>query len=267
MGMSRCYALMKCLLILFNIIFLVVGVGACAFAGWALWEGVGGGSAGKAGLGCVAAWGAVLALGAAGTLRGVCGVGSPSALRAGLALLALACAAETAAAAWGAAHAPQLRQALRDRLRDTIAHDYGLVHSHTHMLDAIQHGLQCCGADSVRDWQDSAWAGGEHSEETAPKGSLDLSVSAPAYHYWVPTSCCATDDPFECETARRVAATSRGSPGLHGAACSPRVLDELARVARPPLAAAAALLAAHVLALLLALALAARPQHDTRYKA
>ncbi|KPJ10103.1 Tetraspanin-1 [Papilio machaon] len=266
MGMSRCYALIKCLLILFNIIFLVVGLGACAFSGWALWEGAGGVGAGKAGLSCVAVWGAVLALGAVGTLRGVCGAGHAAALRGGLALLALACAAEAAAAAWGAAHAPQLRQALRDRLRDTITHDYGLVHSHTHMLDVIQHELQCCGAESVRDWQEAAWAGGDVAEPS-PRGSLDLSVSAPASYYWVPTSCCATDDPFECETSRRIATASRGSPGLYTVACAPRVLAELARVARAPLGIAAALLAAHVLALLLALAIAARPKHDTRYKA
>ncbi|CAH2046648.1 unnamed protein product, partial [Iphiclides podalirius] len=283
--MSRCYALMKCLLIFFNIIFLLVGLGACSFAGWALWEGAGGGGAGRAGLSCVAAWGAVLALGAAGTLRGVGGeggAGSVCALRVGLALLALACAAEAAAAAWGAAHAPQLRHALRDRLRDTVAHDYGLVHSRTHMLDAIQHGLslsilseetqssdvrgwfpqlQCCGAESVRDWQQSAWAGGER------RAALDLSVSAPAAYYWVPASCCATEEAWECEAARRVAAASRGAAGLYEAGCGARVLAALERGARAPLAAAAALLAAHVLALLLALALAAKPRPRAGYKA
>ncbi|CAK1585059.1 unnamed protein product [Parnassius mnemosyne] len=280
MGMSRCYALMKCLLILFNIIFLVVGVGACAFCGWALWEGYGGAGAGagRAGLWCVGAWGALLTAGAASCVRGACGgAGGGAALRGGLALLALACAAEAAAAAWGAAHAPALRQALHERLRDTVAHEYGLLPARTHMLDAIQQGLQCCGAEGLRDWQDSAWAGGEHGAGgeageggvVGAAGALDLSVSAPALYYWVPASCCATEDAYECEAARRVrvGGEAGGGGALHGAGCGARAAGALAAAARGPLCAAAALLAAHVLALLLALALALTPKPHTPYKA
>lgn len=76
-----------------------------------------------------------------------------------------------------------------------------------------------------------------------------------------------TRDPEECERARRLAAASSGGAGLHAGACGARVLEALARAARPPLLLGAALLAAHAAALLLALALALRARPAHRYKA
>ncbi|XP_052740948.1 CD151 antigen-like [Bicyclus anynana] len=259
MGMSRCYSLMKCLLIMFNVIFLLVGVGVCAFVSWALWDGRGAeGGAGRAGLCALGLWACVLALGAAAALAGAVR-GSASLLAAAFALLALSAVAEAAAAWWGAAHQPQLRAALRERLRHSLLHEYGALPARTRALDAIQRGLRCCGADGARDWRQAAWARGA--------AELDLSVRAPAAHYWVPASCCAAEDAAECAAARRVPAASGGGAGLHAAACAPRVLEALAGAARAPLAAGAALLAAHGAALLLALALCLRAQPDARYKA
>ncbi|XP_075975489.1 leukocyte antigen CD37-like [Anticarsia gemmatalis] len=264
MGMSRCYSLMKCLLIIFNIIFLCVGSGACGFAAWALWDGRGSESAaGRAGLCALAAWGGALALGAlaalAGSLRG-----SAALLAAAFALLALTAVAEAAAVWWGAAHRPQLQRALRDSLDHTVRHEYGVVHSRTQLLDVIQHGLECCGAEGPRDWQHSAWARAQ--QEAGADGALDLSVGAATAYYWVPESCCARPGD-ECAAARRVPAASGGGAALHGAACGPRVLAALARLARVPLALGAALLAAHAAALPLTLALWLRAHPHRDYKA
>ncbi|CAH2085111.1 unnamed protein product [Euphydryas editha] len=259
MGMSRCYSLMKCLLIIFNILFFIVGMGVCGFACWALWDGrATETSAGLAGLCALAAWAAVLTSGAIAALAGAMR-GSASLLASAFALLALSAVAEGAAAWWGAAHAPQLKQALRDRLRYTLLHDYGVLPARTHVLDAIQHGLHCCGAESTLDWQQASWAQAE--------GALDLSVAAPPPSYRVPASCCSTEDAGECEAARVVPATARGGAGLHAAPCAPRVLAALARAARGPLLAAGALLAAHAAALLLALALCLRARPPPGYKA
>ncbi|XP_052754819.1 tetraspanin-1-like [Galleria mellonella] len=295
MGMSRCYSLMKCLLILFNIIFLAVGGGACGAACWALWDGRAGEAAeGRAGLCALAAWGAALALGAAAALAGAAR-GSASLLAAAFALLALSAVAEAAAAWWGAAHLPQLRRALLRRLDHTLRHDYGRLHSRTQILDAIQHGLECCGTESIRDWQNSAWsramveaeaaqhgAGGVDGASGAPLSAartddtLDLSVSAPSTYYWVPASCCVASASEACAGPVRVAAAAGaagaagaggGGAALAGAACGARALAALAAAARAPLAAGGALLAAHALALLLALALCLRADPARRYKA
>ncbi|XP_072932397.1 uncharacterized protein [Epargyreus clarus] len=268
MGMSRCYSLMKCLLIIFNILFLCVGVGVCAFAGWALWDGRGSETGeGRAGLCALAAWAAVLTMAALAAITGAIR-GSASLLAAAFALLALSALAEAAAAWWGAAHLPALRGALAARLRRTVTHEYGRLAARSQLLDAIQHGLRCCGADGVRDWQHAAWRAPAGTEEPAALAAdLDLSVGAPAAYYWVPPSCCETEEPAACEAARRVPAASRGAAGLHAAACAPRVLAALARAARGPLALGAALLAAHALSLLLALALCLRAHPPARYKA
>ncbi|XP_045769369.1 tetraspanin-10-like [Maniola jurtina] len=259
MGMSRCYSLMKCLLIMFNVIFLCVGAGVCAFVSWALWDGRGAeGGAGRAGLCALGLWAVVLTLGAIAALAGAIR-GSASLLAAAFALLALSAVAEAAAAWWGAAHQPQLQQALRERLRHSLLHEYGALPARTQALDAIQRGLQCCGVESARDWQQAAWA--------RSAGELDLSVQAPAAYYWVPASCCTSTEEVECAVARRVPAASGGGAGLHAAPCAPRVLGALRGAARAPLAAGAVLLAMHGAALLLALALCLRAHPDTRYKA
>ncbi|XP_059045615.1 tetraspanin-1-like [Achroia grisella] len=278
MGMSRCYSLMKCLLVLFNIIFLCVGSAALAFAGWALWEGGAGEAAeARAGLLSLAGWAAALALGAAAALAG-CARGSAALLAASFALLALSAVAEAAAAWWGAAHLPQLRRALLARLDHSLRHDYGRLPARTHALDAIQRGLECCGAESIRDWEDSAWsraleaagagagaAGPGEEPLAAARGALDLSVSAAGAHYWVPASCCAAPCAGPVRVVSGAGAGAAG--GAWRAACGPRVVAALAAAARAPLCAGGALLAAHALSLLLALALCLRADPHRRYKA
>ncbi|CAH4037867.1 tetraspanin-10-like [Pieris brassicae] len=265
MSLSRCYSLMKCLLILFNVIFLCVGVGVCSFAAWALWDGRGSETgSGKAGLCAIAAWGAVLTLGAIAALAGAVR-GSASLLAASFALLALSAVAEGAAAWWGAAHLPQLRAALADRLHHTVVHDYGVLPARTQIIDVIQSGLECCGASSPRDWQQSAWAAGASLEPGAV--ALDLSVAAEPAYYYVPPSCCIDGAVPACDVARRVPAASGGGVGLHAAGCGGRVLTALANAARAPLLAAATLLVAHALSLLLALALTLRAHPSHNYKA
>lgn len=172
-----------------------VGSGACGFAAWALWDGRASENASaRAGLCALAAWAAALA---GGALLALCGAarGSASLLAAAFALLALTAVAEGAAAWWGAAHLPQLQRALRDRLEVTVKRDYGVLPSRTHVIDAIQQGLQCCGAESARDWHDSEWSRLQTTRDSpapaARAAALDLSVGAPPAHYWVPASCCA----------------------------------------------------------------------------
>ncbi|KAJ2950844.1 hypothetical protein O0L34_g5188 [Tuta absoluta] len=277
MGMSRCYSLMKCLLILFNIIFLVVGAAACGASGWALWDGRAGETAsGRAALCAVCAWGCALCVAALAALAGAVRH-SASLLALAFALLALTAVAEGGAAWWGAAHVPQLRRMLAERLHSSVTREYGTTGATTQVIDSIQRGLECCGAESTRDWQNSAWGSAQVSadEEGAPapapaaaaRQTLDLSVSAPSHHYWVPASCCATYDETECQLARRIPAASGSAPGLHTAPCNPLVISTLEQSMRVPLYAGGALLALHALTLLLALALCLRAHPDTRYKA
>ncbi|GBP47244.1 Tetraspanin-3 [Eumeta japonica] len=233
-----------------------VGVCACVGVAWAAWENAPSESGeARAGLGVVGAWGSALTLGATLALCG--GVrGSPGALAAAFALLALTAVAEAAVAWWGAAHVPQLRDALADHFLLTVQRDYGNVHSRTQIVDAIQDGLQCCGANGPRDWQNSAWSRGTVGDSDSP---LDLSVSAAGSYYSVPMSCCEEQvDDETCKQTRVVPAASSGKAGIYGGGCTRHVLTVLTGWARYLLWAGGALLATHALALLLALALCLR---------
>lgn len=107
------------------------------------------------------------------------------------------------------------------------------MYSHRHHL-AFQ--LECCGASGTRDWQNSAYSRAHAAAEAgasadagagAAGDTLDLSISAPSAFYYVPASCCAGADSAACAAARRVPAASGAAPGLHAAACAPRVLAAL----------------------------------------
>lgn len=94
--------------------------------------------------------------------------------------------------------------------------------------------LECCGASGTRDWQNSAYSrahaaaeAGASADAGAAGDTLDLSISAPSAFYYVPASCCAGADSEACAAARRVPAASGAAPGLHAAACAPRVLAAL----------------------------------------
>ncbi|KAL4709717.1 hypothetical protein ACJJTC_005520 [Scirpophaga incertulas] len=279
--------------------FQCAGSGACGFAAWALWEGAAdaGSAEARAGLGALAAWGLALAVGALAALAGAARGGRARALGVGGALLGGCAAAAAAAALWGRAHAPRLRAQLQRRLEATVRHDYGTLPSHTHLLDAIQQGLECCGAKDMSDWQGSDWeraAGGAGGAGgPAPAAALDLSVRAAPQRYRVPPSCCrlCTVGVRSSQSvasvrwrpsvrrarawcgarrarrararawarARRVGAGGGGggAVSVFAAPCGPRVLAALERGARAPLAAGAALLAALAAAALLALAMAA----------
>ncbi|CAH0587213.1 unnamed protein product [Chrysodeixis includens] len=149
-------------------------------------------------------------------------------LAAAFSLLALTAVAEAAAGWWGAAHRPQLRRALLDSLDHTVRHEYGVIHTRTQLLDVIQQGLECCGAEGPRDWQHSVWARAQERAGGAGAGgrgrcgrrrqrgggargddALDLSVGAAGAYYWVPESCCAAG--ARSAAARRVGGVGRGA--------------------------------------------------------
>lgn len=149
---------------------------------WALADNLGGEGA-RGGLGVLAVWGALLAGGAGLALRG--GAGATGAI--GAALLLGAGGGAGGAVCWGATHLPALRAALHARLSHVVGHYSATDHSADHrLLDALQQGLRCCGADGVRDWRASRYSQSDTTDSTA----LDLTVLADAAHYRVPPSCC-----------------------------------------------------------------------------
>lgn len=253
MGMSKCYALMKCSLIFLGVVFSATGASVCGVCAWALFSGEGEGSA-RAGLALLAAWGAALAVGAAAAVLGAARR-SGSLLAGAFAVLALAAVAESAAAVWAVRHEPRLRAELRAGLMRAVHAHYGTQHPHHEILDALQQGLQCCGAEGPRDWQSSSWW--ERRSE-----AIDLSVSAAPAHFRVPRSCCVT----ECTAAPQVPVTGSSDAVWEGG-CAERVLEALEGASRPVLVVAAATLGAHVLTLGLCLALCLCVDSHGRYKA
>ncbi|KAG7298697.1 hypothetical protein JYU34_017104 [Plutella xylostella] len=296
MGMSKCYSLMKCMLIFLNIILLCVGVVALGGVGWAAYTGVGwegteeGAGAGargeaaaaRAGLAAAGAWAAALTGGAAAGLAGAA-TGSGFLLAGSLALQLASGAGAAGAGWWGARRGPALSAALHARLARAITLQYGRDSHATALIDTLQTELQCCGTESARDWQGSFWsqqqaalaappAPGAPAPAPAPapearSDTLDLSVSAPAPYYYVPASCCVAGlAEAECVSARRVALASGGGARLHAAGCARRAEAALRGLLGAPRAAAAALLAAQLLAALLAAA-ACLAHPPPRYKA
>lgn len=91
--------------------------------------------------------------------------------------------AQISAGVWAYSNKDTLQILLRKTVSNTVQFEYGKVNSQrTDSFDAIQKELQCCGADGPGDWSSSSWKGDESTLKLAPTAQLKI--------YEIPKSCC-----------------------------------------------------------------------------
>ncbi|CAB3254325.1 unnamed protein product [Arctia plantaginis] len=135
------------------------------------------------------------------------------------------------------APAANWERALRDSLEHTVLREYGLVNSRTQLLDVIQQGLECCGAEGPRDWQHSAWARAQRGEAEEPAAARARRRPRLACRWARPgplltCGACSRGRGGRARRRGRGAGAGGGGRGLHGAAGA-RVLGAGAPGAAP----------------------------------
>lgn len=226
MGLSGCYALMKYLVVLVNLIFWLVGLAIIVLSVWMITDPTfyvrmaQDESSYHTGIYIFLAVGVLMFV--VGFL-GCCGAyrESPCMLVSFFCFLLIIVVAEIAAGVWAYSNRDGLEKYVESTVRLTVQDEYGVVDTRTQTFDAIQKELHCCGVTGPRDWAGSKF-------NTEGKSTLDVSVSSILQKYSIPTSCCreGTDEEL-CKIAVKTSIGAQITNIIYSEGCVTKLLDTL----------------------------------------
>ncbi|XP_025412513.1 CD9 antigen-like [Sipha flava] len=129
-------------------------------------------------------------------------------------LLLTVLVAQISAAVWIYANNDKLEDLLRYTVKTTVQSEYSVIESRTETFDAIQSGLECCGASGPSDW-----AGSKYNNPQTE--SLGLALSSPEQSYKIPASCCRGD---KCSSAQTAVASGPIPEFIYSEGCTEKIL-------------------------------------------
>ncbi|XP_026812035.1 CD82 antigen-like [Rhopalosiphum maidis] len=131
-------------------------------------------------------------------------------------LLLAVLVAQISAAVWMYANNDKLVELVRYTVKTTVQSEYGSIEGRTETFDAIQSGFECCGASGPSDW-----AGSKYNNPQTE--SLELAISSPEQSYKIPASCCK-GDPKQCSDAQTAVASGPISELIYSEGCTEKLL-------------------------------------------
>lgn len=226
MGLTGCYALLKYLVVLVNLIFWLAGLAVIVLSTWMLTDPTFYVSITQdetsyyTGIYIFLAVGALMFivgfLGCCGALKE-----SPCMLVSFFCFLLIIVVAEIAAGAWAYNNSDRLQEIVRDTVKSTVQEEYGFVDTRTKTFDEIQRGLQCCGANGPRDWAGSKFNKGD-------RNILDLTVSSLVQVYKIPASCCREGVSSDlCDSIRNLGVSAHVPGTIYPEGCVDKLIDTL----------------------------------------
>ncbi|KAL3277035.1 hypothetical protein HHI36_012397 [Cryptolaemus montrouzieri] len=257
--MGFCNSLIKCLLIIFNILFGIWGLIGCAFSIWLLSDSQFIISQDKTNyivsVAIILSASVVLVLvafiGIYGTINS-----SQCLLVTFFSLLLIVCVVEWAAAIWGYANADSLEDQIHSAVKMTVEQEYGEDSNRTMIFDTFQKKLHCCGADRPTDWVGNQ--------------QLSFSITSRTDYYKIPESCCRPEASVsDCQIAT-VVPRIRGSVDyniIYDRGCYDLVVATINENAYIILGILAGILFIQLIALVFSLVLAYMSSKTNRYKA
>ncbi|XP_063233863.1 CD9 antigen isoform X2 [Bacillus rossius redtenbacheri] len=266
MGLSGCYSLIKWLVILVNFIFWLVGLAVLVLSIWMLTDPTFYLSVAQDESSYNTG---VYILLAAGLLMfvvgfvGCCGAykESPCMLVTFFCFLLIIVVAEIAAGAWGYSHRDALEDYVTESVKTTVQNEYDVVKSRTQTFDAIQQGLQCCGAKGPDDWESSRY-------NMANRDAIERMVSSALNKYRIPESCCVDPQSALCQSAALGGGQGVPPGVIHGKGCISKLIDTLRQHMNVVLGVGLAIVVIEVLGLVFSLALCCAVHGaENRYKA
>lgn len=205
MGLKGCTACLKWIVLVFNLIFWLAGMGILALSIylWVDFIQYAQGNPHLAGYNT----GVYILMGAGGIMSlvgffGCCGAyrESPWMLGTFFTLLLLVFTAEVAAGVWAFVSKGTFDSVIDKGLQYPIE-NYDIDPVQTEVMDVIQREIRCCGIKGPRDWSSSKYGIGVTSS-----GSItpDIGVASSLGSYRVPKSCCSVpEDSILCHEAAR----------------------------------------------------------------
>ncbi|XP_029155750.1 CD9 antigen [Nylanderia fulva] len=170
--------------------------------------------------------------------------------------------AQIAFAGWLYTHGDRLDGLLRSSVINTVKKEYGDVESRTQIMDAIQSGLECCGATGPADWAGSKYASKD------PSLPISLTVSNDANNVFkVPESCCRNIGTVACNEGRNMKVAGVTNDSIFSEGCTQKLVDTLKGQTYHVMITAILILIVEILGLILALICCCEGGASDRYKA
>lgn len=214
MGLKGCYAFIKYLVIVFNLLFWLAGIAVLAVS---IWLYVDSSLYIRNTTDSYTYFTAIYILMGAGAIMtvvgflGCCGAlqESPCMLGTFFVFLLVIFAAEVTGGVWAWIHKDGVKELITVQVTNMV-NDYGIQETLTKTVDAMQHDLHCCGANSPGDWSQSAY--NNKGEKDVP----DLGVQSRSF-YNVPSTCCMPN--VDCEESRKLKFSKEDFDGIYTVGC------------------------------------------------
>ncbi|XP_076351498.1 CD9 antigen-like [Tachypleus tridentatus] len=217
MALKGCNLCIKYLVIIFNLLFWLAGIGVLAVA---IWLHVDNATYLVQGDNANAYFTAIYVLMATGSIMaivaslGSCGAirESPCMLGTFFVFLLVIFVSELTGGVWAWMNRDKVNEMIRSSVTRMVKEEYPRNELVKKTIDATQRDLKCCGAKGVYDWAHSLYNNKDGGSET------ELGFTA-AGNFQVPESCCSVEKTL-CEVRRRVTVIGLALlPGLHQQGC------------------------------------------------
>ncbi|KAF4525140.1 hypothetical protein B566_EDAN005082 [Ephemera danica] len=221
MALTGCYAVLKYIVVILNLIFWLAGLAVLSIAVWLLadpnfYMQIIHNNASSIGLYVLLGVGVLMFvvgfLGCSGAYRE-----SQCMLVSFFCFLLIILVAEIAAGAWAYSHSHKLEDMIKSSITDTVKKEYSVTEENTSSFDNLQRALQCCGSMGPTDWSNSAYNNKTSDEHNKKEGAIDMTLrSAGTYH--IPKSCCNIEpDTEQCK---------KDTIGVFGGIIQPTIYSE-----------------------------------------
>lgn len=267
MGLNGCCGVIKCLVILINLLFWVIGFAIVLLSIWMLTDPTFLISMTQnennyfIGLYILLVVGALMLTVA---FLGCCGAFKESQcmLFSFFSCLLIVLVAEVAAGAWAYHNSAKLDTYVRSAVKDAVQDEYSVVASRTTTLDSIQKFFHCCGAEGPNDWQSSVYNNADRSS------IVNIAISKLNVAYKVPETCCVEGlSKEECNSVRKTGfITSIAKPVIYTDGCMEKLVNEIKKHIKLVYIVGAGVIGVEILALIFALFLCCAIRRNNNYK-
>uniref|UniRef100_T1IXW5 Tetraspanin n=1 Tax=Strigamia maritima TaxID=126957 RepID=T1IXW5_STRMM len=226
MALRGCNVCLKFVVLIFNLLFWLFGVGILAIAIWLRLD--------------YANYvkvhedlqsyctGTYILMGAGTTMTlvgffGCCGAYRESSCMLGtfFSLLLLIFAVEIAAGIWAFVHKDELNKILEDTLLTVVHQEYNVDPAKTEALDLIQKEFECCGSRGYKDWALSKYASTEVLKGSLMNYGPNLPENERPSEFKIPSSCCKPNAKDLCKDKYKVADIN--SDGIFSEGCAKKL--------------------------------------------
>ncbi|VVC33126.1 Tetraspanin/Peripherin,Tetraspanin,Tetraspanin, EC2 domain [Cinara cedri] len=223
MALTGCYAFIKHIVTLLNILYLSCGLLLMFLALWMLIDPTFSISMAQDEASYYAGVYLILFIGALLVIVGFLGCAaaiseSQCSLVLYFCLLLTVLVAQISAVIWIYANSDKLEKLVQYTVKKTVQSEYGLTEARTETFDAIQSGFKCCGASGPADWASSKY----NNSQTE---NINLAISSPEQSYKIPASCCSSSDAKECSKAQTAVAFGPISKLIYLEGCTVKLVN------------------------------------------